>query len=337
LKKISIDRKVVKVMKILVLEVKKPRPMWEILFSTHHTDVGLLYIITSIAFLMMGGALALAIRTELLLPGQQLMGANDFARVFAVHGTNMLLLWVIPFGAGVGNYLVPIMVRYKDMAWPKLNAVAYWMIPVAAALIWIGFSDTGWTAYPSYSVNKAPGPAADMWVFGMKILGISSILGSINFVITILKMKHPDLPTMKIPLFVWAVLITSFMAIVSMPTFSAAMIMIFTDRLGVSGFFNPTIGGDPIAYQHLFWFTFHPEVYIFLIPAVGMLYEIIPKFSRKPIFSYQSGVIAFILLGVIGFASWAHHMFATGISFTEKTVFLIGTLAAVPASLYACI
>jgi cytochrome c oxidase subunit I len=122
------------------------------------------------------------------------------------------------------------------------------------------------------------------------------------------------------------------MAIVSMPTFSAAMIMIYTDRLGVSGFFNPTMGGDPIAYQHLFWFTFHPEVYIFLIPAVGMLYEIIPKFSRKPIFSYQSGVIAFILLGVIGFASWAHHMFATGISFTEKTVFLIGTLAAVPAS-----
>ena len=332
MKKPQTDRKAAKVMIILVLEVKKPRPMWEILFSTHHTDVGLLYIITSIAFLMMGGALALAIRTELFLPGQQLMGANDFARIFTVHGTNMLLLWVIPFAAGVGNYLVPIMVRYKDMAWPKLNAVAYWMIPVAAALIWIGFSDTGWTAYPPYSVSKAPGPAADMWVFGMKILGISSILGSINFVITILKMKHPDLPIMKMPLFVWAVLITSFMAIVSMPTFSAAMIMIYTDRLGVSGFFNPAMGGDPIAYQHLFWFTFHPEVYIFLIPAVGMLYEIIPKFSRKPIFSYQSGVVAFILLGVIGFASWAHHMFATGISFTEKTVFMIGTLAAVPAS-----
>lgn len=306
--------------------------MWEILFSTHHTDIGLLYIITSIVFLMMGGALALGIRTELFLPGQQLMGANDFARIFTVHGTNMLLLWVIPFGAGVGNYLVPIMVRYKDMAWPKLNAVTYWMIPVAAALIWIGFSDTGWTAYPPYSVSKAPGPAVDMWVFGMKILGISSIFGSINFVITILKMKHLDLPIMKMPLFVWAVLITSFMTIVSMPTFSAAMVMIYTDRLGVSGFFNPAMGGDPIAYQHLFWFTFHPEVYIFLIPAVGMLYEIIPKFSRKLIFSYQSGVAAFVMLGTIGFASWAHHMFATGISFTEKTVFMIGTLAAVPAS-----
>jgi cytochrome c oxidase subunit 1 len=171
-----------------------------------------------------------------------------------------------------------------------------------------------------------------MWIFGMKILGISSILGSINFVVTILKMKHPDLPLMKMSLFVWAILITSFMIIVSMPTVAAALIMMYTDRLGISGFFNPALGGDPIAYQHLFWFTFHPEVYIFLIPAVGMLYEMIPKFSRKPIFSYQSGVVAFVLLGTIGFASWAHHMFATGMSFTEKTVFMVGTLAAVPAS-----
>ncbi|MGB8033602.1 MAG: cbb3-type cytochrome c oxidase subunit I, partial [Nitrososphaeraceae archaeon] len=317
----------------MVLEVRKPRPMWEILFSTHHTDIGLLYMITSISFLMMGGALALAIRAELFLPGQQIFSnPNDFERFFTVHGTTMLLLWVIPFGAGVGNYLIPIMVRYKDMAWPKLNAVAFWMIPVAAALIWMGFSDTGWTAYPPYSIIRAPGPATDMWIFGMKILGISSILGAINFVVTILKMKHPDLSIMKMSLFAWATLTSSFMVIVSMPTFAAAMIMMYTDRLGISGFFNPAMGGDPIAYQHLFWFTFHPEVYIFLIPAVGMLYELIPKFSRKPIFSYQSGVVAFILLCTIGFASWAHHMFATGMSFTEKTVFMVGTLAAVPAS-----
>jgi len=317
----------------LVLEVRKPRPMWEILFSTHHTDIGLLYMITSISFLMMGGALALAIRAELFLPGQQIFSnPNDFERFFTVHGTTMLLLWVIPFGAGVGNYLIPIMVRYKDMAWPKLNAVAFWMIPVAAALIWMGFSDTGWTAYPPYSIIRAPGPATDMWIFGMKILGISSILGAINFVVTILKMKHPDLSIMKMSLFAWATLTTSFMVIVSMPTFAAAMIMMYTDRLGISGFFNPAMGGDPIAYQHLFWFTFHPEVYIFLIPAVGMAYELIPKFSRKPIFSYQSGVVAFILLCTIGFASWDHHMFATGMSFTEKTVFMVGTLAAVPAS-----
>ncbi|MGA8912411.1 MAG: cbb3-type cytochrome c oxidase subunit I [Nitrososphaeraceae archaeon] len=317
----------------MVLEVRKPRPMWEILFSTHHTDIGLLYMITSISFLMMGGALALAIRAELFFPGQQIFSnPNDFERFFTVHGTTMLLLWVIPFGAGVGNYLIPIMVRYKDMAWPKLNAVAFWMIPVAAALIWMGFSDTGWTAYPPYSIIRAPGPATDMWIFGMKILGISSILGAINFVVTILKMKHPDLSIMKMSLFAWATLTSSFMVIVSMPTFAAAMIMMYTDRLGISGFFNPAMGGDPIAYQHLFWFTFHPEVYIFLIPAVGMLYELIPKFSRKPIFSYQSGVVAFILLCTIGFASWAHHMFATGMSFTEKTVFMVGTLAAVPAS-----
>ncbi|MGA9743516.1 MAG: cbb3-type cytochrome c oxidase subunit I [Nitrososphaeraceae archaeon] len=317
----------------MVLEVKRPRPMWEILFSTHHTDIGLLYIITSIAFLMFGGALALALRAELFLPGLQIFhDPSDFNRFFTVHGTTMLFLWAIPFAAGVGNYLIPIMIRYKDMAWPKLNAVAYWMIPVGAALVWLGFSDTGWTAYPPYSILRAPGPAAEMWIFGLKILGISSILGSINFIVTILRCKHPDLPIMKMPIFSWSILSISLMTLVAVPTFAASLIMLYTDRLGISGFFNPALGGDPLTYQHLFWFTFHPEVYIFLLPAVGMLYEIIPKFSRKPLFSYQGAVAAFILLTTIGFASWAHHMFATGMSFTEKTVFMIGTLAAVPAS-----
>jgi cytochrome c oxidase subunit 1 len=317
----------------LVLEVRKPRPLWEILFSTHHTDIGLLYIIFSITLFFLGGALAISIRTELFLPGAQLFDdSNTFHRVFTVHGTTMLFLWVIPFAAGIGNYLIPIMVRYKDMAWPKLNAVAFWMLPVGAALVWLGFADTGWTAYPPYSILRAPGPAAEMWIFGLKILGISSILGAINFVVTILRMKHPDLPMMKLPLFTWAILSTSLILLMSMPTFTAALIMLYTDRLGVSGFFNPAMGGDPIAYQHLFWFTFHPEVYVFVIPAIGVIYEIIPKFSRKPIFSYTSGITAFILLTIVSFASWAHHMFATGMSFSEKTVFMIGTLAAVPAS-----
>jgi cytochrome c oxidase subunit 1 len=288
----------------------------------------------SLTLFFMGGVLAITLRTELFLPGNQgiIPDPNAFHRIFTTHGTTMLFLWVIPFGAGMGNYLVPIMVRYKDMAWPKLNAVAFWMIPPAAGLIWLGFADTGWTLYPPYSITNAPGPAADMLIFGLKILGLSSILGSINFVVTILKMKHPDLPLMKTSLFVWSIFATSLIILVSLPTFTAALIMLYTDRLGVSGFFNPAMGGDPIAYQHLFWFTFHPEVYVFVIPAVGMLYEIIPKFSRKPIFSYQSGVTAFILLAIVGFASWAHHMFATGMSFTEKTVFMVGTLAAVPAS-----
>lgn len=308
--------------------------MWEILFSTHHTDIGLLYVILSFTAFMIGGALAIAIRTELFLPGNQgiIPDPNTFHRIFTTHGTNMLFLWLIPFASGIGNYLIPIMVRYKDMAWPKLNAVAFWMIPPAMALVWLGMADFTWYATPPYSTLKAPGPAAEMWIFGLKILGISSILGSINFIVTILKMKHPDLPLMKAPLFVWAILVTSIMILVAIPTFAAALIMLYTDRLGISGFFNPAMGGDPIAYQHLFWFTFHPEVYIFAIPAIGMIYEIIPRFSRKPIFSYQSGVTAFVLLAIVGFASWAHHMFSTGMSFTEKTVFMIGTLAAVPAS-----
>jgi cytochrome c oxidase subunit 1 len=317
----------------MVLELKKPRPMWEIIFSTHHTDIGLLYIILSLTALAGGGILAMAIRSELFLPGLQLFsGQADFSRFFTVHGTTMLFLWVTPFASGVGNYLIPIMVRYKDMAWPKLNAIAFWIIPPCFILIWGGFSDMSWNAYPPYSILKAPGPAADMWIFALKLLSISSVLGAVNFVVTILKMKHPDLPLMKMPLFCWAILATSSMLITAMPTFSASLIMMYTDRLGVTGFFNPDMGGDPIAYQHLFWFTFHPEVYIFFLPSIGILYEIIPTFSRKPIFSYYSGVIALVVVSIIGFGSWAHHMFATGMTFTEKTVFMVGTLAAIPPS-----
>jgi len=281
----------------------------------------------------MGGSLAMTIRTELLTPSNTIISdPSIFNRLFTVHATDLLFLWLLPFASAAGNYLVPIMVKYKDMAYPKLNAVAFWMIPPGAALIWLGWADVGWYGYPPYSTIRAPGPATDMWIFGLKIIGLSSILGAVNFIVTILKCKHPDMPIMKMPLFVWATLITSLMILAAMPTFTASLIMLYTDRIGVSGFFNPAMGGDPIAYQHLFWFTFHPEVYIFTIPAIGMAYELIPKFSRKPIFSYTSGVIALVLLMVIAFASWAHHMFSTGINFQEKTVFMVGTLAAVPFS-----
>ena len=317
----------------MVLELQKPRPIWQIMFSTHHTDIGLLYLITSLAFMFMGGALALILRLELFAPGTQVIADSmTYNRIFTVHGTTLIFLFILPSASAFGNYLVPIMVRFKDMAYPKLNAIAFWMIPPAGALIWLGFADFTWYAYPTYSTISAPGPAADMWIFGLKILGVSSILGSINFVVTIMKCKHPDLPLSKLPLLAWAYLTSSLITIVAVPTFAAALLMLLTDRLGASGFFNPTLGGDPIAYQHLFWFTFHPEVYILVIPAIGFMYEIFPRFSRKPIFSHSSGVAAFTLLAIVGFASWAHHMYATGMSFTEKTVFMVGTLAAVPAS-----
>ncbi|ABK78586.1 heme/copper-type cytochrome/quinol oxidase, subunit 1 [Cenarchaeum symbiosum A] len=317
----------------MVLELQKPRPIWQIMFSTHHTDVGLLYLISSLGFLFLGGALALLIRAELFFPGTQFIADSmTFNRMFTVHGTTLIFLFILPFASAVGNYFVPIMVRYKDMAYPKLNAIAFWMIPPAGALVWLGFADFSWYATPPYSVISAPGPAADMWIFGLKILGISSILGSINFIVTILKCKHPDMSLGQVPLLAWSYLSSSLIVLVALPTFAAALLMLLTDRLGVSGFFNPAVGGDPIAYAHLFWFTFHPEVYVLVIPAIGMMYEMVPRFSRKPIYSYNSGLFAFVLLTIVGFSSWAHHMFATGMSFTEKTVFMLGTLAAVPAS-----
>jgi len=317
----------------MVLELQKPRPVWQIMFSTHHTDIGLLYLITSLTFMFMGGALALLIRVELFAPGTQFIADSmTYNRIFTTHGTTLIFLFIIPFAAAVGNYFVPIMVRYKDMAYPKLNAIAFWMIPPAAVLIWLGFADFGWYANPPYSIISSPAPAADMWIFGLKILGVSSILGAINFIVTILKCKHPDMSIGQVPLLAWAMLTSSVIIVMAIPTFAAGLLMLLTDRLGVSGFFNPALGGDPIAYQHLFWFTFHPEVYVLVIPAIGMMYEIIPRFSRKPIFSHSSGIFAFVMLSIVAFASWAHHMYATGMSFTEKTVFMIGTLAAVPAS-----
>ena len=287
----------------MTLELPKPRPIWYIMFSTHHTDIGLLYMITSLAFLFMGGALAILMRIELFLPGAQIIADSmTFNRIFTIHGTTMIFLFILPFASGVGNYFVPIMIRYKDMAYPKLNAIAFWMIPPAAALVWLGFADFGWYAQAPYSTISSPAPAADMWIFGLKILGVSSILGAINFIVTILKCKHPDLPLYKMPLMAWSFLTASVIMIVAMPTFAAALLMLLTDRLGVSGFFNPAMGGDPIAYSHLFWFTFHPEVYVLVIPAIGMMYELIPRFSRKPIFSHSSGVFAFIMLSIVSFA-----------------------------------
>src|SRR5438445_9746445 len=209
------------------------------MFSTHHTDVALLYTITGMAFLFMAGVLALMIRTHLFFPGQAILISDPatFNRIITVHDTTMLFLFALPFATGIRNYLVPIMVRYKDMAYPKLNAVAFWMVPVGGALVWLGFSDTTWVAYAPYSVIRAPGPAADMWIFGLKILGISSILSSIIFVVTIMKCKHPDLPLRRIPLFAWSMLIVSLMTLVAMPTFAASLVMILTDRLGLLGFF----------------------------------------------------------------------------------------------------
>ena len=219
------------------------------------------------------------------------------------------------------------------MAYPKLNAIAFWMIPPAGVLIWLGFADFTWYATRPYSIISAPGPAADMWIFGLKILGISSVLGALNFVVTILKCKHPDMSIGQIPLMAWAFLSSSLIIIVAIPTFAAALLMLLTDRLGVSGFFNPAMGGDPIAYAHLFWFTFHPEVYVLVIPAIGMMYEIIPRFSRKPIYSYMILVYLHLLCYLL---LVSHHGLITCmqpecLSLKKQSLWL-ELLAAVPAS-----
>lgn len=217
----------------MVLELAKPRPIWQIMFSTHHTDVGLMYLVFSLLAMFVGGAMAIALRVELFAPGAQLIqDSMTFNRLFTSHGTTMIFLFLLPSASAVGNYLVPIMVRYKDMAYPKLNAIAFWMIPPAAALVWLGMADFGWYANPPYSVISAPAPAAEMWIFGLKMLGVSSILSSINFVVTIMKCKHPDMSLGKVPLLGWSFLSSSIIVLAAMPTFAAALLMLLTDRLG---------------------------------------------------------------------------------------------------------
>ena len=285
----------------MVLELARPRPVWQIMFSTHHTDVGLMYLVFSLLALFVGGAMAIALRVELFAPGAQLIqDSMTFNRLFTAHGTTMIFLFLLPSASAVGNYLVPIMVRYKDMAYPKLNAIAFWMIPPAAALVWLGMADFGWYANPPYSVISAPAPAAEMWIFGLKVLGVSSILSSINFVVTILKCKHPDLSIGKVPLLAWSFLIiiyncTCCHANVCGRTFDAIDRQTWCHRIFQSRLWVVI----QLHIQHLFWFTFHPEVYVLVIPAIGMMYEIIPRFSRRPIFSHSSGVAAFIILWLL--------------------------------------
>jgi len=227
----------------MVLELAKARPVWQIMFSTHHTDVGLLYLVFSLLAMFVGGAMAIALRLELFAPGTQIIADSmDFNRLFTAHGTTMIFLFLLPSASAVGNYLVPIMVRYKDMAYPKLNAIAFWMIPPAAVLVWLGMADFGWYANPPYSVISAPAPAAEMWIFGLKMLGISSILSSINFVVTIMKCKHPDLSLGKVPLLAWSFLSSSIIVLAAMPTFAAALLMLLDRQIGRLRIFQSSCG-----------------------------------------------------------------------------------------------
>jgi cytochrome c oxidase subunit I len=307
-------------------------------FSTDHKVIGIQYLVTTFIFYLIGGSLATAVRTELATPASDFVSPELYNSLFTVHATVMIFLWIVPAGTGgFGNYLIPLMIGARDMAFPKLNALAFWMIPPAGIMLMLSFlvgaPSAGWTSYPPLSLlSGKPGEA--IWILSVLTLGTSSILAAVNFIVTILRMRTPGMGLNQMPLFCWAMLATSALVILSTPVLAGALILLAFDLLIGTAFFNPVGGGDPIVYQHMFWFYSHPAVYIMILPVFGMISEILPVHARKPIFGYKAIAYSSVAISFLGLIVWAHHMFTSGTPPWLRMFFMITTMIiAVPTGI----
>ncbi|HYQ93300.1 MAG TPA: cbb3-type cytochrome c oxidase subunit I, partial [Burkholderiales bacterium] len=284
--------------------------------TTNHKDIGTLYLWFSFTMFLVGGVLALAIRAELFQPGLQFWHPEFFNQLTTMHGLIMVFGAIMPAFVGFANWQVPLMIGAPDMAFARLNNWSFWMLPVAATLLVGSFfvpggaTAAGWTIYAPLSTQMGPG--MDLAIFALHIMGASSIMGSINIITTILNMRAPGMTLIRMPLFVWTWLITAYLLIAVMPVLAGAITMLLTDRHFGTSFFNAAGGGDPVMFQHIFWFFGHPEVYIMILPGFGIVSQVIPAFSRKPLFGYSSMVYATASIAVLSFIVWAHHMFTVG-------------------------
>jgi cytochrome c oxidase subunit 1 len=305
------------------------------LYATNHKDIGTMYLWFSFAMLLVGGVNALLLRTELFQPGLQILRPEFFNQLTTMHGLIMVFGAVMPAFVGFANWQVPLMIGASDMAFARLNNFSFWLLPVAASLLIVsyfvpgGATAAGWTLYAPLSVQMGPG--MDLAILALHLMGASSIMGSINIITTILNMRAPGMPLMKMPMFCWTWLITAYLLLAVMPVLAGAVTMVLTDRHFGTSFFNAAGGGDPVMYQHIFWFFGHPEVYIMILPAFGIISEVIPTFARKPLFGYSSMVYATASIAILSMIVWAHHMFTTGMPVTGQLFFMYATmLIAVP-------
>jgi len=298
--------------------------------STNHKDIGTLYLIFSLTMLFVGGAMALVIRAELWQPGLQFVDPHFFNQMTTVHALIMVFGAVMPGFVGFANWMLPLMVGAPDMALPRMNNWSFWILPFAFSILLGSFfvpggaPSAGWTLYAPLTIQG--GMSVDMGIVAIHMMGISSIMGAINVIVTVLNMRAPGMTLMKMPMFVWTWLITAFLLIAVMPVFAGAVTMLLTDRHFGTAFFNPAGGGDPVLYQHIFWFFGHPEVYIMILPAFGIISHIIPTFARKPLFGYSSMVFATAAIAFLSFIVWAHHMFTVGMPLQGELFFMYATM-----------
>ncbi|MDZ4348342.1 MAG: cytochrome c oxidase subunit I [Xanthomonadaceae bacterium] len=304
-------------------------------FTTNHKDIGTLYLVFSLVMFLIGGSMALVIRAELFQPGLQLVDPAFFNQMTTMHALVMIFGAVMPAFVGLANWMVPMMIGAPDMALPRMNNWSFWILPFAFMLLLStllspgGGPAGGWTLYPPLSLQGGSNMA--FVIFAIHLMGISSIMGAINIIATILNMRAPGVDLLKMPVFVWTWLITAFLLIAVMPVLAGAVTMLLTDKFFATSFFNAAGGGDPVMFQHIFWFFGHPEVYIMILPAFGIVSEIIPTFARKPLFGYQAMVYATASIAFLSFIVWAHHMFTVGMPLGGELFFMYATmLIAVP-------